>query len=268
VSTLPGRLVLIGHPVSHSLSPRFQNAALRAAGIPIEYTAVDVPPTELTSFAHGLAESDAAGNVTVPHKEAFAACCSTLSPVARRTGAVNTFWTEDGTLVGDNTDVGGFDTAVRGTVGIPEEPFEVAILGAGGAASAVLAAAERWEVAKVRIWSRTMARAEKLAERYGRIARAEWSLDAALRGARLVVNATPMGLHNDEMPADPDLIDAGASVFDLVYRRGETPWVLACRAHGLRAADGLGMLIEQGALSFERWFGQAPDRTVMKHALL
>jgi shikimate dehydrogenase len=69
------------------------------------------------------------------------------------------------------------------------------------------------------------------------------------------------------VPADPSLIDPGASVFDLVYRRGETPWVLACRAHGLHAADGLGMLIEQGALSFERWFGRAPDRAVMKQAL-
>jgi shikimate dehydrogenase len=267
MSSLPGRLVLIGHPVSHSLSPKFQNAALRAAGIPLEYTAVDVTPAELTSVAHGLADADAAGNVTVPHKEAFAACCSTLSPVARRTGAVNTFWTEDGTLVGDNTDVGGFDAAIRGSLGIPDEPFEVALLGAGGAASAVLAAAERWEHAKVRVWSRTMARAEKLAARYGRIARTEWSLDSALSGARIVVNATPVGLHSDDMPVDPAMIDPGASVFDLVYRRGETPWVLACRAHGLRAADGLGMLLEQGALSFERWFGCVPDRAAMKHAL-
>src|SRR5687767_2379466 len=100
MSSLPGRLVLVGHPVSHSLSPKFQNAALRAAGIPLEYEAVDVTPAELTSVAHGLADAEAAGNVTVPHKEAFAACCSTLSPVARRTGAVNTFWTEDGALVG------------------------------------------------------------------------------------------------------------------------------------------------------------------------
>lgn len=267
MSALPGRLVLVGHPVAHSLSPKFQNAALRAAGIPLEYTTVDVPPGELRGFAHGLVEAEAAGNVTVPHKEAFAACCSELSPVARRTGAVNTFWTENGVLIGDNTDVGGFDAAVRASVGLPSERFDVAVLGAGGAASAVLAAAERWELARARIWSRTMSRAERLADRFSRIARAEWSLDAALKGASLVVNATPVGIAGDSMPVDPSMIDEGASVFDLVYRRGETPWVLACRGHGLRAADGLGMLIEQGAIAFERWFGRSPDRAAMKQAL-
>jgi shikimate dehydrogenase len=267
MNNLPGRLMLIGHPVAHSLSPRFQNAALRAAGIDLEYEAVDVAPADLASFAHQLAESNAAGNVTVPHKEAFAACCSTLSPIARRTGAVNTFWTEDGSLCGDNTDVGGFDAAVRASVGLPETPFEVALLGAGGAASAVLAAAERWEIAKIRVWSRTMARAERLCERFARIARAEWSLQSALEGAALVVNATPLGVGNDNLVVDPALIDSGAAAFDLVYQRGETPWVLACRSHGLRAADGLGMLVEQGALSFERWFGRPADRAVMRQAL-
>lgn len=263
---LPGRLVLLGHPVAHSLSPAFQNAALRAARIPLVYEALDVAPADLARMAGLLAESCAAGNVTVPHKEAFAASCHTLSPVARHTGAVNTFWVEDGTLHGDNTDVGGFDAAVRATVGVPAAPFVVAVIGAGGAARAVLAAAERWEGAGVRLWSRTMARAERLADRFG-AARAEWSLDAAVRGAALVVNATPVGVAVEGMPVDPALLDAGARVFDLAYRRGGTPWVLASRARGLRASDGLPMLLEQGALAFQRWFGRAPDRDAMREAV-
>lgn len=266
MSGLPGRLLLVGHPVAHSLSPKFQNAALRAAGIPLEYEAIDIGPDELVRFAHLLADANAAGNVTIPHKEAFAECCTTLSPVARRTGAVNTFWTEDGALAGDNTDVGGFDAAVRATVGLPEGTFTVTVIGAGGGASAVLAAAERWESARVVVCARTMARAERLVERYSRIARTEWSVHAAVEGARLVVNATPLGAMSDDLPVDPGLLPADAAVFDLAYRRGETPWVHACRARGLRAADGLAMLLEQGALSFERWFARVPDRTVMRQA--
>jgi shikimate dehydrogenase len=266
MTPLPGRLVLLGHPVAHSLSPRLQNAALRQAGIPLTYEAMDVEPGDLVRTAHLLSDVNAAGNVTIPHKEAFAACCSTLSPVARRTGAVNTFWCEDGALVGDNTDVGGFDGAVRATIGVPTGAFTVALIGAGGAASAVLAAAERWETATVLVCARTMERAERLVARFARIARAEWSVHAAVAGAHLVVNATPLGATTDELPVDPALLAPTAAAFDLAYRRGETPWVHACRARGLRAADGLPMLLEQGALSFERWFARAPDRAAMRQA--
>lgn len=262
----PARLVLLGHPVEHSLSPRFQNAALRAAGIALEYEAVDVEAAGLVEMAHALIESNSAGNVTVPHKEAFAACCAQLSPVAERAGAVNTFWVEEGTLIGDNTDVGGFEAAVRASVGVPAPGTAVTIIGAGGGARAVLSAVERWEGVTARIWARTMSRAETLAIRFSRIARAEWSAQGALEGAALVINTTPVGLHGTDVPVDPALLGPNATVFDLAYRRGATPWVLACRGRGLAASDGLPMLIEQGALSFERWFGFPPDRNVMREA--
>lgn len=263
---LPGRLVLLGHPVEHSLSPRFQAAALRAAGIDLEYEAVDVAPGELARMAHLLLDISAAGNVTSPYKEAFVACCGRLSPVAHRTGAVNTFWTEDGMLVGDNTDVGGFDAAIRSTVGAPQPGAVVAILGAGGGASGVLAAVERWEGVQARVWSRTMVRAERLVERYARIARAEWSVEAAVQGAALVVNATPVGRDDTALPIEVSLLDSTASTFDLVYKRGETAWVHACRGRGLKASDGLPMVVEQGALAFQRWFGIVPDRAAMLEA--
>jgi shikimate dehydrogenase len=260
---LPGRLVLLGHPVAHSLSPALQNAALRSAGIPLTYEAMDVTPARLAGVAALLRDDAAAGNVTVPHKEAFAALCDSCSPVAERVGAVNTFWTESGALVGDNTDVGGFDAAVRRHFGLPHEHGVVVVIGAGGSAAAVLAAVERWAGARVRIVARTSHRAATLAARFARIATVSARLEDAVLDAALVVNATPIGLDGTKYPVDPAMLPAGADVLDLAYRRGETPWVHACRARGLRAADGLAMLVEQGALAFERWFGAIPDRDAM-----
>jgi shikimate dehydrogenase len=259
---LPGRLVLLGHPVAHSLSPALQNAALRSARIPLTYEAIDVTPDSLATTAGLLRDASAAGNVTIPHKEAFAALCAARSPVAARVDAVNTFWTENGALVGDNTDVGGFDASVRRHFGAPHDHGTVVVLGAGGSAAAVLAAVERWNGTRVRIVARSIQRAEALAARFARVATVS-SLADALRDASLVVNATPVGLDGNEYPADPALFAPGTDVLDLTYRRGETPWVHACRARGLRAGDGLAMLVEQGALAFERWFGALPDRDAM-----
>jgi shikimate dehydrogenase len=259
----PGRLVLVGHPVSHSLSPRFQNAALRAAGIPLEYEAIDVAPDGLQERMRALLAADAAGNVTIPHKEAVFALCAARSPTAERVGAVNTFWVERGGLVGDNTDVGGFDAAVRSAFGPPLPNVRVAILGAGGAAAAVIAAVEQWPGAHAVVTSRSRARAEVLAHRFAPSASVAESAARAVEGAGLVVNATPVGLHGDALPIVPRLLAPNTRVFDLAYRPGLTPWVVEARARGLSAVDGLGMLIEQGALSFTRWFGIEPDRAAM-----
>lgn len=260
----PAELVLLGHPVAHSLSPSFQNAALRRAGLPVTYRALDVPPWSLEDALHALVAGGAAGNVTVPHKESVAARCSRLEPMAAETAAVNTFWVDDGHLVGDNTDVGGFDAAVRRLDASLPEGAHVAVLGAGGAAAAVLSAVRRWPDASARVWSRTPARSRRLASRYQAFAAATSSLGEALAGATLVVNATPVGLHEtDQRPVEIDALPPGCAVMDLAYRPGGTAWVREARAHGHAATDGLAMLIEQGALAFERWFGFAPDRDVM-----
>ena len=264
---LPGRLVLLGHPVAHSLSPRFQNAALRAAGIPLVYEAIDVPPQSLRRTLAELAEIDAIGNVTIPHKEAVAACCQRLSPLAERCGAVNTFWHEDGHLVGDNTDVGGVDAIATLLLGDARATATVALLGAGGSASAVVAAVERWGDARVRVYNRNVDRAHMLAARFGAVVEVVESVENALDGAALVVNATPVGLKDDALPVPVSALPPDAAVFDLVYRANETAWVRAARDAGHRAADGEGMLVEQGALSFERWFGVVPDRGAMWRAL-
>lgn len=264
---LPGRLVLLGHPVAHSRSPLFQNAALRAASIPLVYETLDVAPDELPRTIEQLRERSASGNVTIPHKEAFAALCTRLTPIAERCGAVNTFWHEDGALVGDNTDVGGVDAIALALLGPARATANVALIGAGGSAAAVVAAAERWGHARVSLYNRSMDRARSLAERFAAVTATAASLEHALEGATLVVNATPVGLRDDAHPVPVSMLPRDAAVFDLAYRAGETAWVRAARNAGHPAADGEGMLVEQGALSFERWFGVPPDRDAMWRAM-
>ena len=249
------------------MSPRFQNAALRAAGIPLTYEALDIPPHALADALLQLRAGRAAGNVTVPHKAAVAAACGRLTDLATRTGAVNTFWCEGRLLVGDNTDVAGFRALALSVIG--EEPVgaRVGLLGAGGGAAAVCAVVERWKDARVTVHSRTAERANALRERFGALVTVAASPADAVRAATLVVNATPIGLTGDEHPVSLADIPTDAAVMDLAYRPGLTPWVQAARAAGHRAADGLEMLIAQGADAFERWFGIAPDREAMRAAV-
>ena len=267
MNELPGRLVLLGHPIGHSLSPLFQNAALRSARIPLVYETLDVPPENLERVIGGIIEQRVAGNVTIPHKTAVFALTAARTPVAERAGAVNTFWVQDGKLMGDNTDVAGFDALVRDTVGSVEKGARVALLGAGGAAAAVLTAIEQWPDARVRMWSRSAPRLDALAHRFAVVAEPAQSMEDALRDATIVVNATPLGMAGDELPAPIAMLPRRARVLDLVYRRGGTAWVNAARSAGHIAADGKVMLLAQGAAAFERWFGIRADARAMRAAL-
>ena len=264
---IPGRLVLLGHPLGHSLSPKFQNAALAAARIPLRYEALDVEPSAFEDVVQSLRSQRAAGNVTIPFKERMHDACDYLTPLARRVGAVNVFWIDDGDrLFGDNSDVGGFDATVTTLLGERPRDSAIGVLGAGGAASAVLAAVETWPGCSAHVYNRTPERARLLCERFSAFAQPVDDI-GAIAGAQLVINATPIGLRDDSFPLDPALIAPGAAVIDLVYRPGESAWTRAARARGHRACDGLPMLIEQGALAFEQWFGFEPDRSVMWDSL-
>ena len=279
--TRPTRLVLLGSPVAHSLSPTFQNAALDIAGLPLRYEALDVPATALDDTLARLSLEGAAGNVTVPHKIAVHDRCSTLTPAARRAGAVNTFWFTDGTLHGDNTDVGGFTAAVTALVGSEALPRSLVLLGAGGAAAGVCTAAEQWGATSIVVVARSRGTAHRLAARFPELVTiadslAGASVPADVRGRRarrdvplpLVVNATPLGFSPDDaLPLAIDQLPPGAPLLDLVYARGETRLVREARAAGHPAADGLTMLLEQGALAFERWFGFSPDRDAMRRSV-
>lgn len=261
----PTRLVLLGHDATHSLSPIFQNAALVHLNLPQRYSVLDVAPAELARVLLGLAAEGVAGNVTMPHKAAVAALAQ-CSALALRVGAVNTFWFERGALMGDNTDVPGIIAALAtlcpGGVG----SLRAVVLGAGGAAAAAVVALHLQGCTDIGIAARAPGQAEQLAARVGVPARVTPIADAA-SGAELIINATSIGLHTDEHPVAPSRLAANTCVLDLVYRRERTAWVRACRERGHRAEDGLHMLVEQGAASFERWFGVSAPRAVMWSAL-
>lgn len=262
----PTGLVLLGSPVSHSLSPLMHTAALAKAGLHLRYIARDVGNDELTDVVREIKERRFAGNVTVPHKAAMWALCDSLTSIARRTGAVNTFWVQGDRLCGDNTDVGGFDYAVREVL-TPFHGMKVTLIGAGGAAAAVGTAVEQWSGARLTLWNRSQERTRAFVQRFDTV-RVETSLSKAVEDADLVINSTPIGLTDDNFPVDIDLLPPHAVVFDLVYKPGETAWVREARARGHHASDGIGMLVEQGALAFSRWFGFSPDREVMWKAIL
>lgn len=267
------RLVaLLGDPVAHSLSPAFQNAALRAAGLDGVYLALRCGADELPGLLRGIALSGGAGNVTVPHKEAAFRAVDRRTEAAERTGACNTFWLRGGEVWGDNTDVAGVSAAAEALLGRPPRGLRVLMAGAGGAASAALCALAEAGAGEVVVLNRTPGRAEALLARFRDagipLSRAESA--EALRGERfdLAVNATSLGLRpGDPLPLPPRGGPEVAAGLDLVYAPGETPWVHALRAAGVPAADGVEMLLRQGAAAFERWWGVPAPLEAMRAAL-
>lgn len=243
------------------------SAALAAAGIDMSYEALDVPPHLLGDTLASLARERAAGNVTIPHKTAAAGMMATLSPIARRIGAVNTFHASAGTLVGDNTDAAGFAALVRTMLGQEPRNAHIAVIGAGGAAAAVLATIEDWSGCSAGVYARSRSSAERLVARFPDVARVKTLRDGEVMRGDIVVNATPIGLETEELPVPLASIEPNAAVIDLVYMPGETAWVRRARAAGRRASDGLPMLLEQGAVAFQIWFGVQPDRDAMWKAL-
>jgi shikimate dehydrogenase len=263
-------LALLGDPVAHSLSPAMQNAAFRAAGLDGVYVSLRVGEEDLEGLLRGIARAGGGGNVTLPHKARAARAVERPLPAVVRTGACNTFWLEDGGIHGDNTDVEGFRRALRTLLGQPPEGARVLLLGAGGAARAVVHALVEDGVEGIWIRNRSPARAEALARELGegRAWLAEGS-PQALPPMDVVVNATRLGLHpGDPFPLAPHDLPPGDPVcLDLVYAPDETPWVRAVRPLGLRAADGREMLVQQGAAAFERWWGREAPVEVMRRAL-
>lgn len=266
----PARLVILGHPIAHSLSPTMQTAALRAIGVPLAYEALDVAPEQLDATLDALAREQAGGNVTIPHKE-HVARRARCTPLAARVGAVNTFWHEAGDLIGHNTDVAGAVAVLRSLKPDGLRDTSCMLLGAGGSSAAVLVALDMLGCPDIAMSARTPERAERLSVRVGVpvriVADVAAGLKAEVRHAGLIVNATPVGTHDDRMPVDPQQMAPDAVAFDLVYRRGLTTWVRACRAAGRTAEDGRRMLLEQGAAAFTCWFGQPAPIDVMADAL-
>ena len=263
------RLVLIGHPVSQSLSPVMQNAALASKGLTVRYEAIDVAPEDLDSTLATLARQKCGGNFTIPHKKAAMKSMRVVSDLAHHTGAVNTFWGDGyGALDGDNTDIAGFEGAVIDLMGEIPSGIRVAVLGAGGSATAALTVIDQWPGASASVHARDLARAMSMRMRHSAVVRACSLIDPCLADADLVVNATPVGMGTDQMPIEVERLKPGAVVLDMVYSRNETHFVRAAREAGHTASDGLRMLLHQGVAAFTLWFHETPDQAVMWSALL
>jgi shikimate dehydrogenase len=261
---------LLGDPVAHSLSPAFQNAAFRARGCDGVYVALRCDQSALPGLIRGLAEAGGGGNVTLPHKEEAAGVVDVATSAVERTGACNTFWQQDGRVWGDNTDVEGLTRALREFLGEDASVGRVLLLGAGGAARAALAVLVDEGAQEVVVVNRTPERALELVDRLGDgIARVEGTLEAlGETHFDLVVQATRLGLRtSDPLPFEPGAAVGTDRILDLVYRPGRTRLVQRARELGIPAEDGQAMLLHQGAVAFERWWGGPAPLGVMRAAL-
>jgi shikimate dehydrogenase len=283
----PIRLGVFGDPVAHSLSPEMQNAALRGGEINAQYARFHIRSNELRSALRFLRNLDLVGvNLTVPHKIAGFGQIDEADESASRVGAVNTIRVVDKRLVGSNTDGEGFLRAVRSEFSVDLRDLRVLIIGAGGGTGRAIA----WQCAlenceRLVLVNRTLGKANALAERLrsffmearvlGPAARLEavaWEESAVrlqLADIDLIVNATPLGMNpSDPAPIPGRLIAPHHMVFDCVYGPSKTALLRAAEQAGARSANGISMLVHQGALSFSIWFDRDPPIDAMRKALL
>ena len=276
-------IALLGHPVAHSISPAFQQAALDALGVEARYEAWDTPPEDVPDALERLRDPSLLGaNVTVPHKLEALRLADSADAVARRIGAANTLIRrDDGRLHATNTDVAGVQRALADAT-VALEGVEAVLIGAGGAARAVVAALRAGGARSLTVANRTPQRAEALHEVAGEgeapplelrvcpLDVAAGPLRAALERAGLVIHSTPLGMrHGPDEAATPlpaDCFQPGQAAFDLVYTPERTPFLHAAGAAGARPIGGLGMLVHQGAESFRLWTGLEPPLEVMFEA--
>ena len=267
-------VVLLGWPARHSASPRMHNAAFREQGLDLVYLAAPTPPGSLAGVVAALGTIGAVGaNVTVPHKRAVVDLCDEVTDEAALIGAVNTLVWQDGRLLGDNTDARGLGHDLERAIA-PARAARWLLLGTGGAALAAAVAIGRLGGALAVAGRRADAAASvaALAGQAGAVSTEVVdvadgpALAAACRQARVVVNATPLGMAGERLPDPLHELTADQAVYDLVYGHA-TPFLASARSRGVAAHDGLGMLLGQAALSYQRWTGVSAPREVMAAAL-
>ena len=271
------RVALLGKPLKRRHSVVMHNAAFDAAGIDARYELLELEPEDVEAAVMAARESKFLGlGVTAPYKKVVASLVDEIEPDAAQIGAVNNVVrSDDGRLIGINTDAPGFRAGVELAMGRPLTGAAVVVAGAGGAAHAVVYACLAAGAGPVTIGNRTAPAAEELAARMAGVAHGSVSgtgLDGvafadALASADLAVNATTVGMLDPGVTLPVDLLRSDATVFDLVYVPAETPLVAAARARGLRAANGSEMLIAQAAAAFERWTGVGGMADVMRTAV-
>jgi shikimate dehydrogenase len=257
---------IIGDPVAHSRSPAIHNAAYAAAGLDWVFLAFPVPPGQAGTALDGVRALGIAGlSVTMPHKTDAASACDELTPTASALGVVNAVVNRDGVLVGDSTDGAGLVRSLADE-GITARGTSVLVLGAGGSARAIVLALAG-AGAHVTVAARradAAAAAASLAEGVRTVDFAD--LDAAVQDASVLVNSTPIGMQGEPPPFAVEALDGRALVLDTVYHPAETPLLIEARARGVPAANGLGMLVHQAAVSFELFTGVAAPLDAMRAA--
>ncbi|MBV9044116.1 MAG: shikimate dehydrogenase [Alphaproteobacteria bacterium] len=262
---------IMGWPVSQAFSPRLHGFWLREMGIDGALVPLAVKPEDFSTVVRGLMKAGFKGtSVTIPHKEAAFAICHTVDLAARAAGAVNLLiFHEDGRIEGRNTDATGLAASLRQDLG-PEcvRGKAVVVLGAGGAARAAVVAAHDLSAGEVRILNRTKSRADTLAAELGKHVKpkltvlpdSDWA--TATKDAALVINTTSAGMKGaPSLDIDLAALPKTATLCDIVYNPLETPLLRRARAAGLKAVDGLGMLMHQGVPAFTAFFGATPKVT-------
>ncbi|EKF19021.1 shikimate dehydrogenase [Nitratireductor pacificus] len=254
-----------GHPIAHSRSPLIHGHWLAVHQIPGSYERIDVAPLDFEPFLRGIAEAGfAGGNVTLPHKEAAFHLVGRRDTAAEMIGAVNTLWFEGATLCGGNTDAYGYAAHLDASAPHWRNGRTAVVLGAGGAARAIIHALQEAGYKDVRIVNRTLDRATELTLRFGGGTSAHgWQeLPVLLASADLLVNTSALGMTGKpplEIALEP--LPDHAIVSDIVYAPLRTDLLAVAEARGLATVDGLGMLLHQAAPGFERWFGVRPAVT-------
>jgi shikimate dehydrogenase len=269
------RVVLIGHPVAHSLSGAMQQAAFDSAGVDAQYELWDRAPIALGDAINEVRGDEFLGaNVTIPHKERVVPMIDKLTEEAQATGAVNTLTREGRRLVGHNTDVPGFVAALDKLVGRQKMPRAAVVLGAGGGSRAVVYGLIRAGFQRIIVFNRHLHRAEGLVKFFARTAAHmdlkampwhESIIESELAKTKVLINATSIGLASDVSPVPAEVITADLLVLDLIYNR--TRLLRDAEAVGAMAQDGETMLLHQGAAAFALWTGQAAPLEVMSQAL-
>lgn len=277
VSGSTGVVGIIGHPVTHTLSPAMQNAAFQALKLNYIYIPFDVRPESVAAAIGGLKVLGIRGvNVTIPHKEAVLPYMDSLTPEAKTLGAVNTVVFDGETVTGANTDGPGFIRAMRESLRINPRGRRFVVIGAGGAGRGVAIQLALEGASRVILLNRTPRRASELACEVKQLVPAchvpamdlsPPALAYGLGAADIVINATPLGMGDRRLPFPAKFLERRHIVCDLVYRPAVTPLLAMARKKGCRTMNGMGMLLHQGALAFELWTGRKAPLIVMRRAL-
>ena len=264
---------IIGWPVAHSLSPAIQNAAFKESGIDCVYVPLPVQEIDLGAAVKGIKALGFAGaNVTVPYKEKVMEYLDDIHPDALKVGAVNTIVVSNDKIIGYNTDVGGFSAALgRHQVNVAGQ--KAMLLGAGGAAKAVVQSLINSGCTDIAVGARSGSKAGSFAESFG-VKGFDWldeNFKCLYKDADIIINTTPVGMEGIEDKALPVVwtdVKETAFAADIVYNPSFTAFLRQAKMRGCRGMNGLSMLVEQGALSFSLWLGKEPQREVMYEVLL